>query len=153
MKTNSKYFIMKRFILFFFLGILSFTSIIAQDVYDSVKAEIIANKLTAGKIISRQEAQNAVNYALIGISKIQSEGDRLLDLYPEGSDWVKFHKYFESVEKEYNASFVIIENVENFKKLLPDKDYAKLTIALRDHREWYSRFCQKQKRLSGCPYD
>lgn len=144
---------MKRFTLFCFLSIISSLILKSQSVYDPLNAEIIANKLYNNTELTQQEAINAVNYAIIGLSKIEESGEQMLKDYPAGSNWKKFHRDFEEVEEEYDATFTFMDFIDKFKNKLPDEIYAKYTISLRKYNSWYSKFCNKQTKYTNCPYN
>lgn len=143
---------MKRITLFLLFGLSISLFAASQISYDALKAEIIANKLKEGKTLTVQEANQASDFVVFALAKTQTKGNDLLDDIPAGSEWRKFHYSFESIEREYKAAYVILKKVDTIKKLMSESKYAQLTIAIRDYKDWYSRFCEKQRKYTDCPY-
>lgn len=143
---------MKRLLFVFFTAFFAATAVNSQTTFDPINAEVIANRLKENQAITKQQGAQAVNYALIGLSKVETGGELLLDMYPAGSEWETFHDAFERIEEEYQAVFVIIKHTDVLKKVVAESLYAKLTIKIREYNSWYSRFCSKQKVYTDCPY-
>ena len=143
---------MKQLLIAFLLGFIALTTVNAQTSYDPVNAEVISNRLNGNITLTKQQASQAVNYAIIGLSKSKAGGERLLDAYPAGTEWRTFHRAYESIEEEYDAAYVIIKNIDKFKKLLTETQFAKLSVAIREYKDWYSHFCIKQRVYTGSPY-